>query len=459
MISYKEMLESIIEKLGGVGNIEMVTHCATRLRFTLKDKAKADLTGIESISGVLGTQVSAGTHQVLIGTHVGDVYDELVQIPGVVGKGEVEDELASETSAAPEKIGLFDRFTRMMSAVYSPYIPILATGGIASGIVGLLSNFGVISTESLTYQAFYAIFYALINFFPIMLAYTAAQHFKCNQYIAAALGAALMYPGVSDLLVAGEQANLFGINFPAFNFAGSFVPILLAVFCMSYFEKWLKTVLPKAAQFTLVPVCCLFVFVPLTIMVFGPIGNMIATAIAGAYGVLSSFPIPTGIVFGAFFSLVILLGMHWAVLPIQLAVLAEQGQEFSLAAGGMGNYAVLGITLAVLVFSKRAEDRQVAGSASVALGLCGISEPCLYGVILKDKRFIVAMCIAGGIAGLLCALLGVACTNFAFAGVLSFGGWLGAVNLPGYIISLFSAIAAGFVLGAAILKTDSRKVA
>ncbi len=347
----------------------------------------------------------------------------------------------------------------MISAVYAPYIPILATGGIASGVVGLLSNFGVLSTESLTYQAFYAIFYALINFFPIMLAYTAAQYFRCNQYIAAALGAALMYPGVSNLLVAGESANLFGINFPAFNFAGSFVPILLAVFCMSHMERWLKKVLPQATQFTLVPVCCLFVFVPLTIMVFGPIGSMIANGIANAYSMLSSYAIPTSIIFGAFFSLVILLGMHWAVLPIQLAVLAEQGSEFSLAAGGMGNYAVLGICLAVFVLSKKAEDKQVAGSASLALGLCGISEPCLYGVILKDKRYIAAMCVAGGAAGLLQALLGVACTNFAFAGLLSFGGWLGCINLPGYIASIAVAVGLGFVLGAMVLKTGARKSA
>lgn len=457
MADYSQMLDGIIVQLGGIDNINSVTHCATRLRFSLKDGSKADMAAIEQQDGVLGTQVSAGTHQVLIGTHVGDVYDAISAIPGIKGKGEVGDDLDEDEST--EKLGLFDRFTRMISAVYAPYIPILATGGIASGVVGLLSNFGVLAADSLTYQAFYAIFYALINFFPIMLAYTAAQYFKCNQYVAAALGAALMYPGVSNLLVAGETANLFGINFPAFNFAGSFVPILLAVFCMSYAERWLKKVLPQAAQFTLVPVCCLFVFVPLTIMVFGPIGSMVANGIASVYALLSSYTIPTGIIFGAFFSLVILLGMHWAVLPIQLAVLAEQGSEFSLAAGGMGNYAVLGICLAVFALSKKAEDKQIAGSASIALGLCGISEPCLYGVILKDKRYIVAMCVAGGAAGLLQALLGVACTNFAFSGLLSFGGWLGCVNLPGYIASIAVAVGLGFILGAMILKAGSRKAA
>ena len=105
-------------------------------------------------------------------------------------------------------ITAFDRFTRMMSDVYAPYIPVLATGGIASGIIGLLANMGVVAPDSLTYMTFYAIFYALIYFFPILLAFTAGKHFKCNPYVAATLGAAIMYPGVSDLLVTGASVNL-----------------------------------------------------------------------------------------------------------------------------------------------------------------------------------------------------------------------------------------------------------
>lgn len=460
MSTYTTMLDAIIEHLGGVDNIEGVTHCATRLRFRLKDKTKADMDAIDELDGVLGTQVGTGTHQVLIGTHVGDVYDELVKRPGIHGHGEVADSLAdTDDTKAREKISLIDRFTRMMSAVYSPYIPVLATGGIASGVVGLLSNAGILSTDSLTYQAFYAIFYALIYFFPITLAYTAAKHFKCNEYVAAALGAALVYPDVANYLVAGETANMFGISFPAFNFSGSFIPILLAVFCMSYLERWLKRVLPQAIQFTAVPAICLFVFVPLTIMVFGPIGSFVANGIADIYMALANFRVISGVLMGAFYSLVILVGMHWALTPIQLAVLAEQGKEFGLAASGLGNYAVLGICLGALVFSHNRSMKQAAGSAAFALALPGISEPGLYGVVLKDKRFIGAMCLAGALGGLVCALTGVYATNFAFAGLLSFGGWLNTINLAGYVASIVVSIAAGFAFTAFIIKTSKREIA
>lgn len=453
MGQYKEMLDEIVANLGGAGNIKGVTHCATRLRFTLVNDAKANMSAIDKIEGVLGTQVASGTHQVLIGMHVGDVYEELVAMPGITGQGEVSDDADDDvTSGGGEKMSPIDHFTRMMSAVYSPYIPILATGGIASGIVGLLANLGVLSTESLTYQTFYAIFYALINFFPIMLAYTAAQHFKCNQYVAAALGASIMYPGVANLLVNGQSANLLGINFPAFNFAGSFVPILLAVFCMSFFERWLKRVLPKAIQFTAVPAGCLFVFVPLTIMVFGPLGNIIANGIASAYLALINVRVLAGMVLGAFFSLIILFGMHWALTPIMLDLLAKNGSEFGLAASGMGNYAILGVCLAVFVLSRKDDTRQTAGSAAFTLALCGISEPALYGIILKNKRLIATMCVAGAIGGLVCALTGTEATNFAFAGILSFGGWLGSINLAGYVAGIAVSIVSGFVLTALLSK-------
>ena len=241
----------------------------------------------------------------------------MAEVPALKSKLKAENP-AEAVDDGKKKVGLLDRFTKMMSDVYAPYIPILATGGIASGLIGLLANLGVVDSTGLTYQTFYSIFYSLIYFFPILLAFTAGKHFKCNPYVAVTLGASIMYPGVADLLVTGEKASLLGINFTAYNFSGSFIPILLAVFCMSYFEKWLKKILPQVVQFILVPFLCLIVFVPLSILVFGPLGGLVANGINAVYGVVSASKILVGIVFGGLFSLVILLGMHWAFTPTRL---------------------------------------------------------------------------------------------------------------------------------------------
>lgn len=454
MKDYSTLIQGVISGVGGAENIENCIHCATRLRFTLKDGSKFDKDALKKVDGVLGALVSSGYYQVLIGTQVGDVYAQLMDTPELKAKGlKASAEVAADDVNSNEKIGLLDRFSKMMSDVYAPYIPILATGGIASGVIGLLSNMGIVDSAGLTYQTFYAIFYALINFFPILLAFTAAKHFKCNQYVAVTLGAAIMYPGVSDLLVTGSQASLLGINFTAYNFAGSFIPILLAVFCMSYFERALKKYIPQMAQFILVPLLCLVVFVPLTILVFGPVGGLIANGINAVYGLVSASKILVGVVFGAFFSLVILLGMHWAVTPILLGIMAEQGFEPALAAGGMGNYAALGICLAVAIFAKNAGDKTTAGSAAFTNALCGITEPGLYGIILRSKWLLGTMVLSGALGGLILGLGGVAATNFAFSGLLAFSGWFGCVNFPMYCVGIVVAIVAGFVLTAVLLKS------
>lgn len=451
---YTELCRDVLEHVGGAGNVTQVFHCATRLRFSLKDPARFDKDALSKVPGVLGTALGAGTYQVLIGNQVEKVYDQLVALPEMAGiaGGEIDD-----PATAQEKIGLFDRFTRMMSDVFAPYIPLLATGGIASGVIGLLANLGVVASDSLTYQTFYAIFYGLIYFFPIMLAYTAAKHFRCNPYVSAALGASIMYPGVSNLLVTGQQVTLLGISFSAFNLSGSFVPILLAVFCMSYVERFLKEKLPESTQFILVPLLCLVIFVPLTILVFGPLGGLLANGVLAIYNLLVTHVILLETVFGAFFSLVIMLGLHWAVIPIELGILASQGVEYSLPAGGMGGYAVLGICLAVAAFAKSKEDKGVALSAAFTQFLCGIGEPALYGIIMREKKLIGTMVIGGGLAGLVLGIGKVGCTNFAFTGLLAFGAWLGAENFPFYCLGIAVAIISAFAITAALLKAGKLK--
>lgn len=426
MKDYSELIQSVIAGVGGAENIENCIHCATRLRFTLKDGTKFDQKALKETQGVLGALVSSGYYQVLIGPQVNDVYAQLMETPEL--KNIAKETKQDAGNESEKKEGLLDRFSKMMSDVYAPYIPILATGGIASGLIGLLANLGVVDSASLTYQTFYAIFYSLIYFFPILLAFTAGKHFKCNPYVAVTLGASIMYPGVADLLVTGEKASLLGIKFTAYNFSGSFIPILLAVFCMSYFEKWLKKILPQVTQFILVPFLCLIVFVPLSILVFGGL-----------------------------FSLVILLGMHWAVTPILLGVMAEQGFEPALAAGGLGGYAALGICLAVAVFAKNSGDKATAGSAAFTNALCGITEPGLYGIILRSKWLLGTMVFSGAAAGLVFGIGGVAATNFAFTGILAFSGWLGCVNFPMYCVGIVVAIALGFGITAFLLKSGKVK--
>ena len=433
---YKNLAETIVSDLGGLENIDQVIHCATRLRFQLKDAKKAETEEIKKIPGVLGVQNSGGQYQVLIGTDVGEVFDEVVKAGVADGGTDFSD--AEEPEA---KKSLIDRFMTMISEVMSPYIPILATAGIIGGIISLLASMGVMNSEGLTYQAFYAAANSVFYFFPILLGFTAGKHFKCNPYVSAVLGASLVYPNLANMIVSGTQVQMFGINFTAASFSGTFIPILLAVWVMSHLEKGLKKVLPQVVQFTFVPLLCLAIMVPLTIMVIGPISGVLATAISAAYKALFIYPLIGCVLFGAFFIVIIMLGLHWSVIPIQLAVLAEQGYEYGLSAGGMGNYALLRVCLGVLFASKNAKKRQVAGSAAFVDALSGITEPGLYGIVMTNKRYLISLIVGGAAGGLIIGLFDVPTIQFAFSGILSFGAYLTIPKLPIYITAIVVSIA------------------
>ncbi|MBQ1533167.1 MAG: PTS transporter subunit EIIC [Solobacterium sp.] len=446
--NYSETAANIISNIGGLENIESVVHCATRLRFALKDRSKADTDAVKAVDGVLGVMDNGGQYQVLIGTGVGNVFDEIVKA-GVLSGGTVPDD---EEDVRSEKLSLTDRFMKMISEIMSPYIPVLATASIIGGIIALLSNFGILNSEGLTYQAFYAAANSVFYFFPILLAFTAAKHFRCNPYTAAVLGASLVYPDLAGMLASGTKVSMFGINFTAAGFSGTFIPILLAVWAMSVLEKYLKTHLPQILQFTLIPLFTLVLMVPLTIMVIGPVSAVLANAISALYGVLFRLPVIGCVIFGAFFIVIIMLGLHWSVIPVQLAVLAEQGYEYGLSAGGMGNYALLGVCLGALIASKQAKVRQTAASAAFVDALSGITEPGLYGIVMTNKKYLVSLIAGGAAGGLVIGLFNAPIVQFAFTGILSFGAYLTMPKLPIYIIAVAVSILVSCLLSILITR-------
>jgi len=221
---------------------------------------------------------------------------------------------------------------------------------------------------------------------------------------------------------------------------------------MSFLEKFLKKKLPQVLQFTLIPLICLSVMVPLTIIVIGPIAGLLANAITAVYNVLFQIPVIGCILFGAFFIIIIMLGIHWSVLPIELAVLGQQGYEYGLSAGGMGNYALLGVCLGALIASKRSSVKQTAGSAAFVDALSGITEPGLYGVVMTNKMYLISLIAGGAAGGLVIGIFNVPVVQFAFSGILSFGAYLTMPKLAIYIIAIVVSIIVSCVLSVLITK-------
>jgi len=444
-MNYKNVADEVLSSLGGKANIKSLTHCATRLRFSLYESGKLDKDAIEKNPHFLGLVDKNGNYQLIIGTEVSHVYRAITDL---IGEFNSEKERSNAEGTVEEKGSLLDRFLATISAIFTPYIPVLATSGILIGLVAIAENFGWISQDSTTYITLNAVGNALLYFFPILLAFTAASRFGANPYIGATIGAALMHPDLSAILVSGEKLSLIGIPFTAMNFANTVIPIIVAMWAFSYIEKFLKKYLAKPLQFMLVPLISIILMVPLSLVVFGPIGNILAQAIANGYQFFVDGNVfILSLVSGAFFIFVIMFGLHWIILPIQLQILSEQGFEYSLAAGGMGGYALLGITLAVLLFNKDKKIKEVAGSAAFVNMISGITEPGLYGICMKNKRYFLALILGGAAGGIVCGIFQVYVKAFAFGGILGLPAFAAATEVfPFYMLSVFSPIAVGFIV-------------
>lgn len=463
MAQHTKYAEELVSAVGGAANVAGVTHCATRLRFRLVDPKAADKAKAESLTESLGIMEAAGQFQVIIGMNVADVYKDVVAVPGVHGLGEVEssnDEIQStdggERVSPAKKPRVVDRVLATISAIFTPYIPLLASVGIIKGLLTLATNFGWLSTTSSTYTIMVAIPTALIYFFPVLLGFTGARQFGANPYVGALIGASLLEPGLVAVATDGARLEMFGIPFIAQSFGNTVIPMLLGMWAFGYLEKALKQYLPKVTQFLLVPLISVGVMVPAMMLVFGPIGYWIATGIANTYDWVVNYPILVGLVFGGFFIYVIMIGAHWVILPIQLNILATQGQEYSLAAGGMGNYALLGVVLAVMIFGRDKEARTVAGSAAFVNFLAGVTEPGLYGVAIKNKWYFVWVTLGGLAGGLICGISHAYVTAFAFTGLFGLPAFASSPTAVPYFIAVGVAILVSFVATAIFERTKRR---
>lgn len=471
-MSHAEYARDLIDSVGGAGNVAGVTHCATRLRFRLNDPKRADKEKVGQLKETLGVMEAAGQLQVVIGLSVADVYQDVIAVPGVTGLGEVDAATgqavgtaspaapdASATSAPAKKPGIVDRALATISAIFTPWIPLLASVGIIRGLFDVFVKFGWLSSTSNTYVIMTTTFTAMIYFFPVFLGFTGARQFGANPYVGALIGATLLEPAVAAIAKDGAHLHLFGVPFTAQAFGDTVIPILLGTWALGYLERALKRYLPAVTQFLLVPLISVAVMVPLMMLAFGPVGFEIAKGIADAYRGIVHYPVILGLLCGGFYIYVIMLGLHWVVLPIQLSILASQGREYSLASGGMGNYAILGVILAVMIFNRDKETRTVAGSAAFVNFLSGVTEPGIYGIAVKNKWYFVWTTVGGLVGGLFIGITHTYVTAFAFSGLLGSPAFASSPKAVPYFIAVGLTICVSFVCTAVFERRKQSKKA
>lgn len=439
---YEKLAVDIVDAVGGKENIVNATRCATRLRLVLKETPKDANKKVSGLTGVITVVENNGQFQVVIGTHVGKVFDKVQTLVDL-------DETSSED--AP-KGSIVNRVIATMSAVFAPFIYILAAAGLLQGCLIIINmiNPGFASTG--TYEVLSFISWVPFTFLPIFIAITASKHFKCNTFIAVACCAALVSPdwaSIASRIAGGEAVTFLGIGLAETTYTSTVLPPLFLVLALSYLEKFVDKVIPEVVKSLFTPFICILVMVPLTILVIGPVSDGVATAIANGYNALYNFaPVIAAAVIGGFWQVVVIFGVHWGVTPMVLANFDMYGQDTFQAFQTMAVVAQMGAAFGVFLKSKRQETKSVALSAGIT-GIFGITEPTIYGVTLRFKKPFICACISGAVAAAVASFFNSVYYVYAgLPGLLTVVNAIGAnpTSIVGELIGCAIAIIGSIVL-------------
>lgn len=378
----KELAAKIIANVGGEQNISILTHCATRLRFNLKDNNKADLQALKNLNGVLTAQIKSGQLQVVIGAKVNAIFDEVsAQVHITESDAAVTEPPKNKVSAVIETI----------SGIFAPTLPVLIGCGMFKAIVSLITGLELLPSDNDFVTLLSMIGDLIFYFFPFFLAVSAAKKFRVSEYMALALAAAYMYPTIINGAAAAEETgvaglNILGITIPFISYSSTVIPIILSVWVLSLIYKRIDRLIPDFLKILLTSMIVLFIMVPVELIILGPIGSYAGTYIAQFMDWFYSIGgFAAAALLGGTRSLLTMMGMHYALAPLQIQQIAETGISTLLVSALTANFAQGGSAFGAFLALKDKQMKSVAASASLSAVL-GITEPAMYGVNLRYKR-------------------------------------------------------------------------
>ncbi|MBP2098969.1 beta-glucoside-specific PTS transporter subunit IIABC [Enterococcus rivorum] len=418
MGKYEELAKKIVKEVGGKENVNSLSNCITRLRFKLKDESKANTEVLKNMDGVVTVMQAGGQYQVVIGNHVSDVRKDVDAVLGVL-------EPVKDTGP---KGNLFDQFVDMISGIFQPILAPLSAAGMLKGVAAILSfAMGPSFAASSTYAVFNAMGDGLFLFLPVFIAYTSMKKFGGSPFLGMMIASSLVYKGFIDGSITATFAesgglNFFGIPFsiPAAGYGSTVMPIIAATAFSAFLEKQLRKVIPDVVKLFLVPFFTALIAIPLTFLVIGPIMNVVADGLGNGLIAIQAFnPIIFGAIVGFTWQILVMFGMHWALIPFVIISLS-QGQPTALITGsGSVSFAQTGAVLAVMLKTKNMRLKELSIPAFIS-GIFGVTEPAIYGITLPKKRPFWASCIVGGITGAIAMGLGIQAYQMGGLGIFRY---------------------------------------
>lgn len=424
-MDYKETAKNIIENIGGEDNVSYLYHCATRLRFNLKDSSKANTDAVKKIPGVMGAVEKGGQYQVIVGSDVGSVFREINNQYDLNTEGGS----GNDSQGTDEEKSFLNTLIDTLTGIFTPILPAITASGMMKAVLSLLVVFKLVDNQSMNYQIINFMADSAFYFLPFLLAVSAANKFKTNQYLALMIAGIYQHPNfvamVQQANESGGSINLFGLPIGTVGYSSTVIPIILSILLLSYVEPIADRVSHKSVKFFTKPLISITVVGILSLVIIGPIGHYISDLISNAIVSIENIApwlVPT--IIGAIFPLLVSTGTHYGIIPIGINNRLTNGYDTFVYPANLASNISQGVAaMAVGLKTKNTEVKSLAFSSGLTAVL-GITEPVLFGINLRFKTPLYAAMVGGGVGGLFMGIFGV--RNFS-------GGSPGLLTLPSYI--------------------------
>jgi len=382
-MNIKNLAQDILVNIGGESNINVLTHCATRIRMHLNDNAKVNLETLNSLQGVLKAQIQNEQLQVVIGAKVNSVFDELCKIT----KLSVDNKTAVEVT----KGNIFKKIIDVFGGVFVPLLPIIIGCGLMKSVSALLTTSGLLATDSSFITVMNMTGDIVFYFLPFFLAITAAKKFNTEMFLSLAIAGVYMYPTIVNGAKAAATTGVHTIDFLGMpilltGYAYTLLPIVFSVWVLSYVNNFVNKIVPDMFKIMFSAILVLIIMVPLSLIVIGPSGSYIGIGIAnGLAWLFATAGVFAHLVFALIWLPVVLCGMHQAIMPFMMQQVNEIGFTPMLIAPLAAVFANTGAVLGVALLLKNKEEKAAAGAATLS-AILGIGEPALFGFTMKYKK-------------------------------------------------------------------------
>jgi len=437
MGQYDQLATDIVTNVGGRDNINHVGNCMTRLRFDLKDQSLANDAWLQEHPEIVGLVKSGGQYQLVIGTHVPDLYLDVVNVIGGGSDGLVAEGMQRKRS--PLQV-----FQAFIYGVMMPIIGVLAASGIMQGILAVTSNAGILSPDHELYLILNAVGQALFWFFPIFIGLNVAKALGMNQYLGALIGAAMMFPEIQNL----EEASLFGVNISGLSYGQTIIPVMIVCVLAAPIARFLDKRLPNVIKGFITPLIVLAIVVPIGFALIGPFANMIGDGLATVLQAIASFNLPiASMIIGATLQVLVILGISHALGLVVLMDLFAGNPSHLLAPMIGSSFSVLAVTFVIWL---KTRDKKLKSATFPAwlTAVFGITEPAVFGILLPRLKYLIFALIGAGVTGLYLGLTRVTTYRFSGLGVFQPGGMIGPdVPISNLINFLIAALLGMLVAG------------